>query len=100
MIEQQLSQELQSMNTEYYIKYSLVEPESPPYLSLARPAGRPDSPRSGGASPSRKQEKDLMSEFIQSAMRETGDTGTVTFLTAAIIALAGVLMAATSFALI
>ncbi|HVV64518.1 MAG TPA: hypothetical protein VHC42_03550 [Rhizomicrobium sp.] len=41
-----------------------------------------------------------MSEFIQSAMRETGDTGTVTFLTAAIIALAGVLMAATSFALI
>ncbi len=88
------------MNTEYYIKYSLVEPKTAPYLTAARRSSRQDLARSGGASPSRKQERDQMSEFIESALRETGDTGTVTFLTAAIIALAGALMAATSFALI
>ena len=41
-----------------------------------------------------------MREFIESAKRETGDTDVVTVLTAAVIVLAGVVMAATSFAII
>ncbi|HWA04260.1 MAG TPA: hypothetical protein VG819_12125 [Rhizomicrobium sp.] len=41
-----------------------------------------------------------MNEFIESARRETGDTGIVTALTTAVIAMAAVLMAATSFAII
>lgn len=41
-----------------------------------------------------------MIEFIESAKRESGDTNVVTFLTTAVIVLAGVVMAATSFAII
>ena len=41
-----------------------------------------------------------MGEFIESASRESGDTGVVKFFTTAIIIMAGVLMAATSFAII
>jgi hypothetical protein len=41
-----------------------------------------------------------MREFIESARRETGDTNVVTLLTTAVIALAAVVMAATSFALV
>jgi len=41
-----------------------------------------------------------MKEFIESAKRETGDTDVVTALTTAVIVLAGVVMAATSFAII
>jgi hypothetical protein len=41
-----------------------------------------------------------MKEFIESARRESGDTNVVTFLTTAVIALAAVVMAATSFAMV
>jgi|KBSMisStandDraft_5_1062788.scaffolds.fasta_scaffold972128_2 hypothetical protein len=41
-----------------------------------------------------------MLEFIESAKRESGDTDVVTVLTTAVIVLAGVVMAATSFAII
>jgi hypothetical protein len=41
-----------------------------------------------------------MFEFLESAKRESGDTGVVTFLTTAVIALAAVVMAATSLSLI
>jgi hypothetical protein len=41
-----------------------------------------------------------MIEYIESAKRETGDTNIVSFLTAAIIAMAAVLLAATSFSLV
>jgi hypothetical protein len=41
-----------------------------------------------------------MREFIESARRETGDSNVVTLLTTAVIALAAVVMAATSFALV
>jgi hypothetical protein len=41
-----------------------------------------------------------MTDYIASAARETGDTNIVTFLTTAIIALAAVVMAATSFSLV
>ena len=42
----------------------------------------------------------VMKEFIESAKRETGDSNIVTILTTAVIAVAAVLMAATSFSLI
>jgi hypothetical protein len=41
-----------------------------------------------------------MKEFIESAQRESGDSNIVTVLTTAIIAMAAVVMAATSFSLI
>jgi hypothetical protein len=41
-----------------------------------------------------------MIDYIESAKRETGDTNVVTFLTTAIIAMAAVLLAATSFSLV
>ncbi len=41
-----------------------------------------------------------MREFIESAKRETGDSGVVTVLTTAIIAMAALVMAATSFSLV
>lgn len=41
-----------------------------------------------------------MHEFIESARRETGDTGIVSFLSTALIAVAAVLLVATSFALV
>ena len=41
-----------------------------------------------------------MFEYIESAKRESGDDNIVTFLTAAVIAMAAVVMAATSFAII
>ena len=41
-----------------------------------------------------------MNQFIESAKRETGDSNVVTVLTTAIIAMAAVLLAATSFSLI
>jgi hypothetical protein len=41
-----------------------------------------------------------MREFIESARRETGDSHVVTLLTTAVIALAAVVMAATSFAIV
>lgn len=41
-----------------------------------------------------------MKEFIESAKRETGDSNVVTVLTTAIIAMAAVVMAATSLSLI
>lgn len=41
-----------------------------------------------------------MREFIESAKRETGDTNVVTLLTTAVIALAAVVMAATSYAMV
>jgi hypothetical protein len=41
-----------------------------------------------------------MNEFIDSAKRESGDTGVVNLLTTAVIALAAVVMAATSLAII
>lgn len=40
-----------------------------------------------------------MKEFIESAQRETGDSHVVTLLTTAVIALAAIVMAATSFTL-
>jgi hypothetical protein len=42
----------------------------------------------------------MMKDFMESAARETGDTNAVTLLTAAVIALAAVVMAATSFAIV
>lgn len=42
----------------------------------------------------------VMREFIESAKRETGDTNVVTLLTTAVIALAAVVMAATSYAMV
>jgi hypothetical protein len=41
-----------------------------------------------------------MSHYIESAKRESGDSNVVTILTTAIIVVAGVLMAATSYALV
>lgn len=41
-----------------------------------------------------------MREFIESAKRETGDTGFVSFLSTALIAAAAALFVATSFALV
>jgi len=41
-----------------------------------------------------------MKEFIESAQRESGDSNVVTLLTTAVIALAAVVMAATSFTLV
>ena len=41
-----------------------------------------------------------MKEFIESAQRESGDSNVVTLLTTAIIAMAAVVMAATSLSLI
>jgi hypothetical protein len=41
-----------------------------------------------------------MREFIESARRETGDSNIVTILTTAIIAMAAIVMAATSFSLV
>jgi hypothetical protein len=41
-----------------------------------------------------------MTQYIESAKRETGDSNIVTILTTAVIAAAAVLMAATSFSLI
>ena len=41
-----------------------------------------------------------MNQYIESAKRESGDTDVVTILTTAVIVLAGVVMAATSFAII
>jgi hypothetical protein len=41
-----------------------------------------------------------MREFIESAKRESGDSYIVTILTTAIIAMAAVVMAATSFSLV
>jgi hypothetical protein len=41
-----------------------------------------------------------MTNFIESAKRESGDSNVVTILTTAIIVVAGVLMAATSYALV
>ena len=41
----------------------------------------------------------VMKEFIESAKRETGDSNVVTLLTTAVIALAAIVMAATSFTL-
>ncbi len=41
-----------------------------------------------------------MNQYIDSAKRESGDSNVVTILTTAIIVVAGVLMAATSFALV
>jgi len=42
----------------------------------------------------------VMKEFIESAQRESGDSNVVTLLTTAVIALAAVVMAATSFTLV
>jgi len=41
-----------------------------------------------------------MTEFIESAKRETGDTGVVSFLTTILIVGAGVLLIATSLSLV
>jgi hypothetical protein len=41
-----------------------------------------------------------MIEYMESAKRESGDTGVVTFLTTAVIAIAAVVMAATSLSLV
>jgi len=41
-----------------------------------------------------------MNSYIESAKRESGDSNVVTILTTAIIAVAAVLMAATSFSLV
>jgi hypothetical protein len=41
-----------------------------------------------------------MHEFVESARRETGDTNFVSFLTGALIVAAGLLLVATSFAVI
>jgi len=41
-----------------------------------------------------------MREFIESTRRETGDSNVVTLLTTAVIVLAAVVMAATSFAIV
>ena len=41
-----------------------------------------------------------MHEFVESARRETGDSNLVSFLTAALIAAAGLLLVATSLAMI
>ena len=41
-----------------------------------------------------------MNQFIESALRESGDSSVVTVLTSAVIAMAAVLMAATSFSLV
>jgi hypothetical protein len=42
----------------------------------------------------------VMKEFIESASRETGDTNVVTLLTTAVIAMAAIVMAAASFAIV
>lgn len=42
----------------------------------------------------------MMTDYLESAQRETGDTNVVTLLTTAVIAMAALVMAATSFALI
>ena len=42
----------------------------------------------------------MMKDFVDSASRETGDDNVVTLLTTAIIALAAIVMAATSFAIV
>ncbi len=44
--------------------------------------------------------RNVMNEFVESARRETGDSNMVSFLTAALIAGAAVLLIATSFAVI
>jgi len=41
-----------------------------------------------------------MTNYIESAKRETGDSNVITILTGAVIAMTAVLMAATSFSLI
>jgi ribosomal protein S7 len=42
----------------------------------------------------------VMKEFMESASRETGDTNVVTLLTTAVIAMAAVVMATASFAIV
>ena len=65
------------------------EPEKPTKIQAAwRGISRPETGETA------------MIDYIESAKRETGDTNVVTFLTTAIIAMAAVLLAATSFALV
>lgn len=48
----------------------------------------------------REGQETVMHEFVESARRETGDTHLVSFLSAALIAAAGLLLVATSLAMI
>jgi hypothetical protein len=53
-----------------------------------------------GLLPAGIQGETVMREFIESAKRESGDSNIVTILTTAIIAMAAVVMAATSLSLV
>ena len=70
-----------------------------PYLTSAgdENASRFQAVRRGVSGP--ETGETVMKEFIESARRETGDSHVVTLLTTAVIVLAAIVMAATSFTL-
>jgi hypothetical protein len=94
------------MNTEYYINRSLVSPLGPPYFIPVEGDDRLKILGGfGGASPIRRTIGETImtnaNQYAANASRRTSDdTNIVSFLSTALIAVAGVLLVATSLALI